>query len=150
MNTRSWYSTLLLVCAVGGPLACDVDEPTPDVERRIVFHADEIQDALDNDADAVFFVDLREPGTYVFEQPDAPIDRSHFVVQGPGMDYALPLARVLDEAEPGSLDGPSWSLSTSDLAFRGPFHQDPDGGDDGGGCFLVCTSTGSCVLFCPP
>ncbi|MCH9688706.1 MAG: hypothetical protein K0V04_45160 [Deltaproteobacteria bacterium] len=143
--------TLTLGCMLTAAAGCDTDQPTPDTEQRqVVFHADEILATLEANPEATFFVDLREPVTYTFDQPDTPIELSHFTVQCPSMTSAIPMNDFVDMLELDSeLDASWWSLGAADAdAFRGPFQQDPDGGGLGGGCSLVCPGGVDCAMVC--
>lgn len=152
MMMRSWTTTLALVGALAAPLACDAQDPDPSVEtREVIFEADEVRAAVEQDPSTVFFVDLREPVTYVFDQPDEAVPLERFVVQCPSMATPLPMPDYLQllglDAE---LDGSYWSIRSAESSvFRsGPLQQDPDDGSSGSGCSVICPGGIDCALVC--
>ncbi len=82
-------------CALVGVLSvvgfgCAEDLEPQDTTNR-VFDGVEIQQQLEGEPDATFFVDLREPQTYSFDQTEVDIEFSHFMVQCPSMDFPIPM-----------------------------------------------------------
>lgn len=150
MKIRSWTTTLALCSALVASLACDAEEPEPDVEtREVVFETDEVRSLVEEDPSTVFFVDLREPVTYVFDQAVEPVPLESFVVQCPSMATPLPMADYLQILDLDfELDGSYWSIrSVEEVAFRsGPFQQDPDGGEPI--CSWVCPGGVDCAEVC--
>ncbi len=154
MKIRTSLWTVALGCMLTSLVGCDTrgnDTPNPE-HREVVFEADQIAATIHANPDAVLFIDLREPVTYTFDQPDAPIELTNFVVQCPSMASPIPMHDFLDLLDLDSeLAGSWWSIgSAEDTSFRGPFHQDPDGGGEGGGCSLVCPGGVDCALVCEP
>ncbi len=94
-------------------VACAADVETDDPTTRR-FDGAEIQQQLERDADAVFFVDLREARAYAFDQTDVDIDFSHFRVQSPAMDGPIPM----EDFAQGlglSLAADAWTMWSSEV-----------------------------------
>lgn len=81
----------VLACALSVASVGCAAEVEPQQSSNRLFDGVEIQEQLNQDADAIFFVDLRQSQTYSFDQTQADIDFSHFVVQCPSMDFPVPM-----------------------------------------------------------
>ncbi len=108
-------STTVFAAAVSfSMLGCSGSaEPDSTFPTR-VFEGLEVQDQLAEDPDALFFVDLREPQAFAFDQRDVAIDFSHFVVQCPSMEQPVPMedfAQMLSF----SLDAPAWTMWSAEF-----------------------------------
>ncbi|MCA9652985.1 MAG: hypothetical protein H6712_18630 [Myxococcales bacterium] len=149
MTIQRWLTSLSIGCALAAPLACDADDESHDLESRsVVFEADEVRATLERDPSTVFFVDLREPVTYLFDQPDEPIELERFMVQCPSMVQPMPMTDYLEMLElDEGLEGSYWSIRSAEASFRsGPLQQDPDGGE--WGCNTLCPGGTDCVQVC--
>lgn len=151
------HSILRLSCLVGAAVlaaACDPEpESTTPELRQVVFEADEVAAALAQDPETTFFVDLRQPARYTFEQPDAPIDLAPFVVQGPTMESPVPLADVLDHPDvtDGGVDlsGEAWSIQAPLPEFRTTaLRDDPGNGAASVRCTEICVGGPACIWVC--
>ncbi len=104
-----------------------------DTEHRI-FDGVDIEVHLKEHPNATFFVDLREPQTYSFDQTEVDIEFSHFLVQSSSMDSP---ASMEDFAQSYGISLKEAVLTLWDSEFEphhGPVHRC--------GCDVMCDDPG--------
>ncbi len=82
---------LVLVCG-GCAGGSDSSSPTSAAATETahnLFDGFDVEEQLEEDPDVTFFIDLREPQTYSFDQRQVDIDFSRFLVQSPSMDSPM-------------------------------------------------------------
>lgn len=152
ISSRRARALALALVLCPGLAACVAEEELgPEDLRSVVFDGEEVQAALAEDPDAVFFVDLREPSTYRFDQRVEPLAFEHFMVQCPSMPAPIPMeqfAAILELNTAATL----WTVEPAGEGFRDnedPYQ--PDQGEldcgtqcdaNGGDCVIVCTNGG--------
>ncbi|MEM7158541.1 MAG: hypothetical protein AAF799_37220 [Myxococcota bacterium] len=125
--------------------ACDVSddgsEPGNDGLRHIYFDAAEVNEALADNPNTSFLVDLSEGNVVHFDQQDEDFDFSAFTAKCPSMPAPVPFTQMIDNLDLQIEGEEEWSMQ-SDLTDQTRFRYI-------GGCWTErsCNSAGTdCVI----
>ena len=131
----------ILACAVAlSTSACFDDEAISDIElRHIYFDGDEVQQALAEDPDTVFFADLRVGNIVHFDKSSGDFDFDNFLVQCPSMATPIPMDYFVEVMNLDVADYTSWTVQSAETpksdGFRAPDQVCDD--DDDGDCIII-------------
>lgn len=113
-NIKTLAPVLLASIAALGS-ACGASEETTEdsTVRHIYFDAAEVNDALAQDPDTTFLVDLREGNVVYFDQQDEDFDLSAFEAICPSMPAPVPFTQMLEDLDIEVAGQSEWTMQST-------------------------------------